>query len=145
MVNSTPWFAGPPERHYQLALRHIRTLEQIVTEAGGAAIGRCGDGIRAIFPAARAAIQCAVRIQTSSELPIGVGISQGEVMYTPTAVYGNPVTETARLCQQALPAEILVPARLRDQAAAAGATLDPPSRAEFRGLSEDETSAVRYQ
>ena len=145
VVNSTSRFAGTPEHHYEMAIRHMRSLEQLVADSGGAAIGRYRDGIRAIFPTATAAIQCAVRMQTASELPIRVGISNGEVMHTPTAVYSERVTETARLCQQAHAGEILVPERLRDQAAAAGVALDAPSRAYLKGLGEVEISTVRYR
>jgi len=86
---------------------HFSILRQALTEAGGAEVKNLGDGLMVVFPAASAALACAVAMQQGVErdnrgrehaVDLRVGLSGGEVSREDDDFFGDPVIEAARLC-----------------------------------------------
>ena len=93
-----------------------------------------GDGLMVVFPAASAALTCAVAMQQAvhrdnagAERPLGlrVGVSAGEATKEADDYFGDPVIEAARLCARAEAGQILVADLVR---ASAGRRSTTPSR-----------------
>jgi class 3 adenylate cyclase/tetratricopeptide (TPR) repeat protein len=96
--------------------RHFSVLRKAVVTSGGTEVKSLGDGLMVVFPAASAALSCAVSMQQAvhrdnaeEERPLGlrVGLSSGEATREADDYFGDPVIEAARLCAQAGGGQIL--------------------------------------
>ena len=88
-------------------------LRTAVTDAGGSAVeGKLlGDGVMAIFPSARQALDAALacgELSAESELPLHIGLHAGDVIREDGNVYGGAVNIASRICGASAPGEILV-------------------------------------
>jgi pimeloyl-ACP methyl ester carboxylesterase/class 3 adenylate cyclase len=96
-----------------------QTLRRLIEAAGGTAIaGRTlGDGVLATFPAARQAIEAALRCASAggdAGLPLHLGLHAGDVIREGTDIYGGAVNIAARISGLTGPDEVLVSATVRD-------------------------------
>ena len=96
-----------PEAANELRNRHFSVLRQAIAASGGTEVKNLGDGLIVVFPAASAALGCAVAMQqsvhrdnTGAERPLGlrVGLSAGKSTKEGKDHFGDPVIEAARLC-----------------------------------------------
>jgi class 3 adenylate cyclase len=112
----------------------------------GREIKHTGDGIMASFPAAGAAIQCAIDIQREitrhgeqrPELCIGlrIGLNSGEPVVEGHDLFGTAVQTAARVCAQASAGQILVSNVVRELAAGRGFLFADRGDVALRGLEE---------
>jgi len=117
LVGSTELAAAlSPEAGDELRRAHFSLLRQAVAASGGTEVKNLGDGLMVVFPAASAALACAVAMQQAVDLdnrstsrPVGVrvGVSAGEATREADDYFGDPVIEAARLCARAEGGQIL--------------------------------------
>ena len=105
-----------PEAGDELRRAHFSLLRQAIAASGGTEVKNLGDGLMVVFPAASAALSCAVAMQQavdrdnrSAARPVGlrVGLSAGEATREADDYFGDPVIEAARLCARAEGGQIL--------------------------------------
>ena len=96
-----------PEAGDEVRRNHFSALRQAIATSGGTEVKNLGDGLMVVFPAASAALACAVAMQQAvqrdnagAERPLGVrvGLSAGEATTEDGDYFGDPVIEAARLC-----------------------------------------------
>ena len=96
-------------------------LRGVIRSAGGDAVaGRTlGDGLLALFPSARQAMDAAFRcldVADAVQLQLHTGIHAGDVIREGGNAYGGAVNIAARIADLTAPNEILVSATVRDLA-----------------------------
>jgi len=105
-----------PEAADELRHGHFSALRQAIAATGGTEVKNLGDGLMVVFPAASAALGCAVAMQQAvhrdnarADRPLGlrVGLSAGESTKEGEDYFGDPVIEAARLCARAEGGQIL--------------------------------------
>ncbi|MEX2158736.1 MAG: adenylate/guanylate cyclase domain-containing protein [Dehalococcoidia bacterium] len=141
------------------------SLRRAITSNGGTAIdGKLlGDGVLAVFGAAREAIACAQdmhRLAQSSPPPVGeglgegsyplllhVGIHAGDVIREEGNVYGGAVNIASRVASEAAAGETLVSGTVRDLArTSAGVSFEDRGEHELKGIEEPvRVWAVRWR
>ncbi len=113
------------ERYEGVRRRHMTHLHEALREQGGTEVKNLGDGIMAVIPSAAGAVAAAVAMQQRTagqaaaagiDLKIRVGVSIGDAIEENADWFGPPVVEAARLCQNAVAGEILVPLILKELA-----------------------------
>ena len=139
------------------------SLRRAIESNGGTAIeGKLlGDGVLAVFGAAREAIACAQEMHhlaagagggrdpspaTRDPLLLHVGIHAGDVIREEGNVYGGAVNIAARVASEAPAGETLVSGTVRDLArTSAGASFEDRGERELKGVSEPvRVWAVRH-
>ncbi|MEX1253700.1 MAG: adenylate/guanylate cyclase domain-containing protein [Dehalococcoidia bacterium] len=117
-------------------------LREAITDAGGTAIeGKLlGDGVLAVFGAAREAIACAQACHAAGSqagLALHIGIHAGDVIREEGNVYGGAVNIAARVAGEAAAGETLVSATVRELArTSAGVSFEDRGERELKGVSE---------
>jgi adenylate cyclase len=117
-------------------------LRKAIAANGGTAIeGKLlGDGVLAVFGAAREAIACAQALHEAGRhagLPLHVGIHAGEVIREEGNVYGGAVNIAARISGEAAAGETLVSGTVRDLArTSAGVSFEDRGERELKGVGE---------
>ena len=93
-------------------------MEQNVAKHGGEVIQFLGDGALAAFPSAVQAVHAAVAIQkearTDDELPLRVGIDEGEITFDAQGPYGDSLNIAARIQALAIPGSVLISGKVHD-------------------------------
>ena len=128
------------------------TLRQAITSAGGTAVeGKLlGDGVLAVFGAAREAIACSGACHSAAEsvgLELHVGIHAGDVIREEGNVFGGAVNIAARVADASDARETLVSRTVRDLArTSAGVRFEDRGEHELKGIAEPQRLfAVREQ
>jgi class 3 adenylate cyclase/pimeloyl-ACP methyl ester carboxylesterase len=123
-----------------------------IRECGGTPVeGKVmGDGVMAVFSAARQAIDAAFRCRAAADgtgLALHLGIHAGDVTREGANVYGGAVNVASRICGLSVPDEILVSATVRDLArTSAAAAFDDRGEHQLKGIAEPvRVYAVRAQ
>ncbi len=105
-----------PDAGDEVRRKHFSALRQAIATSGGTEVKNLGDGLMVVFPAASAALSCAVAMQqivhrdnAGADRPLGirVGLSAGEATKEDGDYFGDPVVEAARLCARADDGQIL--------------------------------------
>ena len=105
-----------PEAGDEVRNKHFSALRQAIATSGGTEVKNLGDGLMVVFPAASAALACAVAMQqvvhrdnagAYRTLGIRVGLSAGEAAMEDGDYFGDPVIEAARLCAKCDSGQIL--------------------------------------
>ncbi len=118
------------------------SLRRAIESNGGTAIeGKLlGDGVLAVFGAAREAIACAQACHAAADgvgLALHVGIHAGDVIREEGNVYGGAVNIAARVAGEAAAGETLVSATVRDLArTSAGVLFEDRGERELKGVGE---------
>src|SRR4029079_7567641 len=99
--------AGPET----IALQHLGARQTLVEHCSGRVIKNTGDGVMAVMPSAKAAMDCGVAIQREMDAaapsdPVGgrvvrIGITAGDAFSNDGDWFGACVIEAARLCAAA--------------------------------------------
>ena len=145
-----------PEVGDEVRRQHFSALRQAIASSGGTEVKNLGDGLMVVFPAASAALSCAVAMQqvvqrdnSDGERPLGlrVGLSSGEASKEADDYFGDPVIEAARLCARAEGGQILVSDLVRANAGRRSAhTFTSLGELELKGLPEPiETLQVSWE
>jgi len=115
-----------------------------IRECGGTPIeGKVmGDGVMAVFNAARRAIDAALHCRAAADgtgLALHLGIHAGDVTHEGDNVYGGAVNIASRVCGLSAPNEILVSATIRDLArTSAGVAFEDRGEQTLRGVAEPQ-------
>ncbi|MEX2160242.1 MAG: adenylate/guanylate cyclase domain-containing protein [Dehalococcoidia bacterium] len=118
------------------------SLRRAITSNGGQAIeGKLlGDGVLAVFGAAREAIACAHEMHDGGRhvgLPLHVGIHAGDVIRENDNVYGGAVNIASRVASEAAAGETLVSGTVRDLArTSAGVSFEDRGERDLKGVGE---------
>jgi class 3 adenylate cyclase len=113
-----------------------------IRECGGTPVeGKVmGDGVMAVFSAARQAIDAAFRCRAAADgtgLSLHLGIHAGDVTREGANVYGGAVNVASRICDLSANDEILVSATVRDLArTSAAAAFDDRGEHTLKGIGE---------
>ena len=117
-------------------------LRAAVTECGGNVAGEGGDGLLALFPSARRAIEWARRAHACAQavgLQVHLGIHAGDIIHSEGNVYGGAVNIAARLCTEAGPGETLVSETVRSLArTSADVVFEDRGIRRLKGVTEPE-------
>jgi class 3 adenylate cyclase len=127
-------------------------LRRAITSNGGTAIeGKLlGDGVLAVFGAAREAIACAQACHAAADgigLKLHVGVHAGDVLREEGNVYGGAVNIASRVATEAAAGETLVSGTVRDLArTSAGVSFENRGERELKGVADPvRVFAVRWQ
>ena len=145
-----------PEAGDEVRRKHFSALRQAIATSGGTEVKNLGDGLMVVFPAASAALSCAVAMQqivhrnnAGADRPLGlrVGLSAGEASKEGDDYFGDPVIEAARLCARAEGGQILVSDLVRANAGRRSShTFTSLGELELKGLPEPvETLQVSWE
>jgi class 3 adenylate cyclase len=113
-----------------------------IRECGGTPVeGKVmGDGIMAVFSAARQAIDAAFRCRAAADgtgLALHLGIHAGDVTREGASVYGGAVNLASRICGLSANDEILVSSTVRDLArTSTAAAFDDRGEHQLKGIAE---------
>jgi predicted ATPase/class 3 adenylate cyclase len=91
--------------------RYWAALDRQHEAFGGAIVQRLGDGSVSMFPSCLAAVHAAVAIQrelTAHDVPVRIGIHQGEVIVEPERLTGDAVNIAARIESFAVPGGVML-------------------------------------
>jgi class 3 adenylate cyclase len=145
IVESTALTEQLGDAAFRAKARELDTsLRGIIREAAGTPIeGKLvGDGVLAVFTAARQAIECALRCNAASEplgLQLHLGIHAGDVIREGSNVYGGAVNVAARIAGASVPGEVLVSDTVRGLArTSAGVTFDDRGEYALKGVAEPQ-------
>lgn len=119
LVGSTALLARLGDDRWQrVQAAHIADVVRVVREHGGVVRGTAGDGLKASFGSALAALAAASHVPRDLEaldahegglgLAVRVGVSAGEPIFAGSDLHGMPVVIAARLCAAAGSNEVLV-------------------------------------
>jgi class 3 adenylate cyclase/tetratricopeptide (TPR) repeat protein len=145
-----------PEVGDEVRRKHFSALRQAIATSGGTEVKNLGDGLMVVFPAASAALSCAVAMQQvvqrdnaggERSLGLRVGLSSGEASREADDYFGDPVIEAARLCARAEGGQILVSDLVRANAGRRSThTFTSLGELELKGLPEPiETLHVSWE
>ena len=103
---------GRDERKAHELIRKNRKIQQsLIKKYNGTFLKEMGDGLLASFHAATNAVSCAIAIQQLSnkeDIPLRIGIHEGEVLFEDKDVLGDGVNIAARLQEAAKPAPVVL-------------------------------------
>jgi class 3 adenylate cyclase/tetratricopeptide (TPR) repeat protein len=145
-----------PDAGDEVRRKYFSALRQAIATSGGTEVKNLGDGLMVVFPAASAALSCAVNMQqvvhrdnAGAERPLGlrVGLSSGEASREADDYFGDPVIEAARLCARAEGGQILASDLVRANAGRRSThTFTSLGELELKGLPEPiETLQVSWE
>jgi class 3 adenylate cyclase len=105
------------ERAQSMVRHHDLIVGSALFARNGRQVKHTGDGIMAAFPTASAALECAISIQRAfaehnamnadEQVNVRIGINAGEPVAEGDDLFGTAVQLASRVCQQAVPGEIL--------------------------------------
>jgi class 3 adenylate cyclase len=98
-------------------LRHREALEAAIGAHGGELVQYFGDGSLSTFPSVVEATTAAVEVQRRlrGEIPLRVGIHQGEISFDEQGVYGDSVNLAARVMSLGREGTVLVSEKAGDE------------------------------
>ena len=88
------------DRAFEILRINKEIHERLISKYRGMFIKEMGDGILASFPSSSDAVRCAFEIQTESkkkEIPLKIGIHEGEMVFAGDDVLGDGVNIASRL------------------------------------------------
>lgn len=134
------------ERAQQVIRLHNDIVRKALAAHAGREIKHTGDGIMASFPAASAALQCAIDIQrdisqrgalpTEGQMRVRIGVNSGEPVAEGGDYFGTSVQLAARICEIAEAGQILVAGVVRDLAAGKGFAFNDRGESTPRGFAD---------
>ena len=145
-----------PKAGDEVRNKHFSALRQAIATSGGTEVKNLGDGLMVVFPAASAALSCAVAMQQAvhrdnagAHRPLGirVALSAGEATKEAGDYFGDPVIEAARLCAKCDSGQILAAEVVRILGGRRSShTFTPLGELELKGLPEPiETLQVSWE
>lgn len=98
------------EKAADLLAAHHRDAGPIVRSRGGRIVKRLGDGLLLTFPEPEAAVLACLELVEARAAPLRLraGVHVGEVVVTPTDVFGHTVNVAARVAESAQGGQVLV-------------------------------------
>ncbi len=143
IANSTALTEELGDAAFREKARELDTaLREAIGNSGGTAIeGKLlGDGVLAVFRAAREAISCAQACHAAgkdADLELHVGIHAGDVIREENNVFGGAVNVAARISDASEAGETLVSGTVRDLArTSAGVAFEDRGERDLKGVSD---------
>jgi class 3 adenylate cyclase len=122
--------------------RHFALLRGAICEHAGTEVKSLGDGLMVAFTDARAAVACAVAMQSAvavcgDRMILRIGVDMGEAVREEDDFFGRPVIVAQRLCDVAQGGQIVVSETVRRLACPPSAhVLEPLGALVLKGLSD---------
>ena len=104
IVGYTALMGSDEDRAFDMLKRNHAIHEILIKKRKGKLIKEVGDGTLASFPLASDAVRCAMEIQKeakSQNIPLKIGIHQGEMVMVGADVLGDGVNVASRLQESA--------------------------------------------
>jgi len=140
IVGSTQYASEAGDESWRAALGHVEHVaEDAIRLYEGTLERHTGDGVLATFDGPARAIRCAARICDEARrggVEVRCGVHAGEVIRRPEGLAGLAVHIGARICDLALPGEVLVTRTVRDLVAGSGIAFEERGEHELKGVSE---------
>jgi adenylate cyclase len=96
----TALMGSDEDRAFDMLSRNRTIHQTCIKEFNGSLIKEIGDGMLASFSLASDAVRCAIEIQKESnkqDIPLTIGIHEGEVVFEDNDVFGDGVNVASRL------------------------------------------------
>jgi class 3 adenylate cyclase len=111
---------------HELRRRHFALLRQVTREHDGREVKSLGDGLMLAFDSTRAAVACALSMQSAvavgdDPLALRIGIAAGQTVREGDDYFGRPVILARRLCDAARGGDVVVSGSLHAVVADVGA------------------------
>jgi TolB-like protein/tetratricopeptide (TPR) repeat protein len=111
IVGYSTLMGSDEDQAFELLKRNRVLHNSIIGKFNGSLIKEMGDGILISFPLVSDAVRCAVELQTESEkqnIPLKIGIHEGEMVFEGNDVLGDGVNVASRLQEIAKRGNILI-------------------------------------
>ena len=117
MVGYTALMQDDEEAARVVRLRHRKALEAAIAAHGGELVQYLGDGSLSTFPSAVRAVSAAAEIQRTlhEDVPLRIGIHQGEIAFDEQGIYGDSVNTAARVMGLGTAGSVLVSEKAHDE------------------------------
>lgn len=117
VVGYTAMMQTDEEATRVVRLRHREVVEAAVDTHDGELIQYFGDGSLSIFPSTANAVAAGIRIQQElcGEVPLRVGIHQGEVAFDEQGVYGDCVNIASRVMGLGISGSVIISGKADDE------------------------------
>ena len=98
-------------------LRHREALEAAIAAHGGELVQYLGDGSLNTFPSVVGAVSAAVEVQQAlrEDVPLRIGVHQGEIAFDAQGIYGDSVNIAARVMGLGTAGSVLVSEKVHDE------------------------------
>ncbi len=100
IVGYTALMGSDEDRAFDMLKRNHEIHENLIKQFNGTLIKEIGDGTLASFPLASDAVRCAIEIQKEAKgknIPLKIGIHEGEMVFAGADVLGDGVNIASRL------------------------------------------------
>ena len=104
IVGYTALMGSDEDKAFDMLRRNHSFHENLIEKHNGILIKQIGDGTLASFPLASNAVRCAIDIQKEAKnqnIPLKIGIHQGETVFADTDILGDSVNIASRLQEDA--------------------------------------------
>ena len=104
IVGYTALMGSDEDKAFDMLKRNHSIHESLIQKHNGTLIKEVGDGTLASFPLASDAVRCAIEIQKTCEeqnIPLKIGIHEGEMVFAGADVLGDGVNIASRLQESA--------------------------------------------
>ncbi len=111
IVGYTALMGSDEERAFEMLDKNREIHTRLLKKYNGALIKEMGDGMLISFNLSSDAVRCAIEIQIASReknIPLRIGIHQGEVVFEEADVFGDGVNLASRLQASAETGSILI-------------------------------------
>ncbi len=117
VVGYTALMQDDEEAARVIRLRHREALEAAITAHGGELVQYLGDGSLSTFPSAVRAVSAAVEVQQAlgEDVPLRIGIHQGEIAFDDQGIYGDSVNVASRVMGLGTAGSVLVSEKAQDE------------------------------
>ena len=103
IVGYTALMGSDEDKAFDMLKRNHAVHEALIAKYNGKLIKEIGDGTLVSFPLASDAVRCAIEIQKDAkdqEIPLKIGIHQGEMVMAGADVLGDGVNVASRLQEE---------------------------------------------
>jgi len=104
IIGYTALMGKDGDRAFEMLSRNRLIHVKYIGKHHGTIIKEIGDGTLASFPLASDAVRCAIDIQTEAtnqDIPLRIGIHEGEIVFTGDDIFGDSVNIASRLQEMA--------------------------------------------
>lgn len=132
------------ERWLEVLRAHNEVLKDQTVAFGGTVVKNQGDGFMLAFPSSRAAVRCAVAVESSiaerfrdpgSPVRVRIGVHVGEAVREADDFFGHAVAYAARIASSAAGGEVLVSSLVHDLIGQTGEfAFGEPRSVELKGI-----------
>jgi len=104
IVGYTTLMGSDEDKAFEVLRKNQDVHNKLIGQFNGTLIKEMGDGMLISFPLASDAVRCAIEIQKAckeQDIPLKIGIHEGEMVFAESDVLGDGVNIASRLQEQA--------------------------------------------